>query len=127
MHTPSQEESNYESKVNELAITMAKLAKCKADFFEETSVNVQINPIPLEYLEEKMTPRATSYTQLEIETQQPPQDEGMSRQELVAKHMNEEKNMVEMSFEGQHESLPSLLEVIREEDMMSAQKHSLQT
>ena len=31
--------------------------------------------------------------------------------------MNEEKNMVEMSFEGQHESLPSLLEVISKEDL----------
>ena len=40
----------------------------------------------------------------------------MSIQDLVAKHMNEGKNMVEMSFEGQHESLPSILEVIREEE-----------
>ena len=40
----------------------------------------------------------------------------MSIQELVAKHMNEGKNMVEMSFEGQHESLSSLLKVIEEED-----------
>ena len=39
----------------------------------------------------------------------------MSIQELVAKHMNEGKNMVEMSFEGQHESLPSILEVIKKE------------
>ena len=41
----------------------------------------------------------------------------MSIHELMAKHMNEEKNMVEISFGGQHESLPSLLEVIREEDL----------
>ena len=41
----------------------------------------------------------------------------MNIQELVAKHINEGKNIVEMSFEGQHESLPSLLEVIEEEDL----------
>ena len=40
----------------------------------------------------------------------------MSIQELVEKHMNEEKNMVELSFEGQHESFSSILEVIEEED-----------
>ena len=40
----------------------------------------------------------------------------MSIQELVAKHMNERENMAKMSFEGQHESLPSILEVIREEE-----------
>ena len=38
----------------------------------------------------------------------------MSIQELVAKHMNEKVNMAKMSFEGQHESLPSILEVIIE-------------
>ena len=31
--------------------------------------------------------------------------------------MNEKKSMVEMSFEGQHESLASLLEFIKEEDL----------
>ena len=40
----------------------------------------------------------------------------MSIQELVAKHMNEEEKMAKLSFEGQHESLPSILEVIREEE-----------
>ena len=39
----------------------------------------------------------------------------MRIQELVVKHMNEGKNIVEMSFEGKHESLPSLLKVIEEE------------
>ena len=39
----------------------------------------------------------------------------MSIQEIVAKHMNERVNMAKMSFEGQHESLPFILEVIREE------------
>ena len=42
----------------------------------------------------------------------------MSIQELVAKHLNEGKNMVEMSFEGQHESLANILEVnIKEENL----------
>ena len=40
----------------------------------------------------------------------------MSIQELVAKHMNEGENMAKMSFEGQHESLTSILEVIMEEE-----------
>ena len=44
-------------------------------------------------------------------------EKGIHIQELVTKHMNEGKNMVEMSFEGQHESLPNILEVIREEDL----------
>ena len=43
----------------------------------------------------------------------------MSIQELVAKHMNDEENMAKMSFEGQHKSLPSILEVIREEEDLS--------
>ena len=38
-------------------------------------------------------------------------------QELVAKHFIEEGNMAKMSFEGQHERLPSLLKMIREEDL----------
>ena len=41
----------------------------------------------------------------------------MGIQELVAKHMNKGKNMVEMFFEGQHESLPSLFEVIKEQSL----------
>ena len=43
----------------------------------------------------------------------------MSIQELVAKHMNEEEKMAKFSFEGQHESLPSILEVIRKEEDLS--------
>ena len=96
VHAPSQEESNFKSKVDELAITMAKLAKCRVELFmEERMTNVQTHPIPLESLEEKKTPRATSYTQLEIELQQPLLEKGMSIQELMAKHMKKGKNMVE--------------------------------
>ena len=111
---------------------MAKLAKWRAKLFkEEASTNVQIQPIPLERLEEEMTLWATSYTQTKIEIYQPLQNEEMSIQELMAKHMNEEKNMAKMSFEGQHESLPFLFEVIEEEylsyneDIISRSKEEL--
>ena len=103
--------------MDELAITVAKLAKCRVELFiEETRTNVQTQLIPLESLEEKKTPTDNSYTQLEIELQQPPLEKGMSIQELMAKHMNEGKNMIEMPFEGQHESLPNILENIEEEN-----------
>ena len=70
MHTPLQEESNFESEVDELAITMAKLAKCRVEFLKgERMTNVQFQHKPFESLEEKKTPKATSYTQLEIELQ----------------------------------------------------------
>ena len=46
----------------------------------------------------------------------------MSIQELVAKHMNVGENMAKMSFEGQHENLPSIFEVIREEENLSYKK-----
>ena len=94
----------------ELAKTMAEMPK------EEASVNIQIQPIPLKHLKEEMTPKVTSYTQLVLEKEQPLQEKEMSIQELVTKHMNEGENMAKMSFEGQHKSLPSILEVIREEE-----------
>ena len=118
VHSPSQKESNFESEMDELAITMAKLAKCRSKLLKgEIRTNFQIQPIPLESLEKKETPRVTSYTQLEMELQKPSMEKEMSIQEPVGKHMNEGKNMVEMSFEGQHESLPSLIEVSEEEDL----------
>ena len=99
---------------------MVKLTKSRAELImEKTRINVQIQPIPLKSLDEEMIPRSTSCTQLGIELEQPPQQKGMSIQELVAKHMNEGKNMVNMSFEEQHESFSSILEVIREEEDLS--------
>ena len=41
----------------------------------------------------------------------------MSIQELVVKYMNENVNMAIMSFEGQHDSLPSTLEVNKDENL----------
>ena len=79
---------------------MTKLAKTVAEMpKEEASFNIQIQPIPLKRLKEEMTPWL--------------QEKGMSIQELATKHMNEGENMAKMSFEGQHESLPSILAVIR--------------
>ena len=69
-----------------------------------------------------MNPKATSYTQLRLEKEQPLQEKGMSIDAIVAKHMNEGENMAKMSFEGQHESLASILEVIREEEDLSYNK-----
>ena len=53
-----------------------------------------------------MASKATSYTQLGFEIEQPKEEESMSIEELVAKYMKEQENMTTMSFEGQHESLP---------------------
>ena len=118
VNTPSQNESKLESEVDELAITMAKLVKCRVELLKgETRTNAQIQPIPLESLQKKKTPRVTSCTQHEMEPQQPPMEKGMGIQELVSKHMNKGENMVEMSFEGQHESLPSPFEMIKEESL----------
>ena len=66
-----------------------------------------------------MTPKATSYTQLGLEKEQLLKEKGMSIQELVAKHMNEGENIAQMSFEGQHESISFILEVIIEEEDLS--------
>ena len=77
----------------ELVKTMVEMPK------EEASDNIQIQPIPLKCLKEEMTPKFTSYTQIELEKKQPLQDKGRSIQELVAKHMNEGENMAKISFE----------------------------
>ena len=63
-----------------------------------------------------MTPKATSYTQLGFEKEQPKEEESMSIEELVAKYTKEQENMDTMSFERQHESSPSTLGVNIEEE-----------
>ena len=90
--------------MDELAKTMVEMPK------EEASANIQVHPIPLKCLKEEMTPKDTSYIQLGLEKEQPLLEKGMSIQELVAKHVNDGENMDKMSFEGQHESLPSIIE-----------------
>ena len=119
VNTPPQEESIDEREVDELAITRAKLTFSRAEFLmEETKFNAQTQPIPLKSFEEEMTPMVTSCTQLPFEKEQHKQEESMSIQELVAKYMKEQEN-VAMSFEGQHESLPSNLEVSKYEEKLS--------
>ena len=63
-----------------------------------------------------MAPKATSYSQLGFEKEQPKEEESMSIEELVTKYMKGQENMATMSFEGQHESLPSTLGVNIEEE-----------
>ena len=58
-----------------------------------------------------MTPKATSYTQLENEIEQHPHMKRMSIEELMTQHMNEDRDTTKMSLEGQRESLPNILEV----------------
>ena len=43
----------------------------------------------------------------------------MGIQELVAKYMNENVNMAIMSYEGQHDSLSSTLEVNKDEENLN--------
>ena len=117
VNKPSQEESNFKSQVDELANTLANLAKFRAEFFKgETRINVQIYPIPLESLEDEMTPMTISCTQSTIKKEQPLQEKGMSVQELVAKYMKEGDNMVKTSIKGQQKNLSSNLEVIKEKE-----------
>ena len=112
VHTPPQEESSFKNGVDELAFTMVELAKTMAKMpKEEASFKTQIQHVPLKCLKEDMTLKATSYTQLGLEKEQPKQEESMSKEELVENYMKEQENMATMSFDGQHESSPSTLGV----------------
>ena len=83
---------------------------------ELTKANVQIQHAPFQSLKEEMAQKATSYTQLGFEKEQPKEEESMSIEELVAKYMKEQENMATMSFKQQHESSPSTLGVNIEEE-----------
>ena len=85
----------------------AECARSKNQFMELTRTNVQIQLTLFKSVKEDIASMATSCTQLTFEKEQPKQEESMSIQELLAKYMKEQENMDEMSFEGQHESLPS--------------------
>ena len=95
------------------------MCNIEVQFMELTRANVQIQPTPLKSLKEEMAPMATSDTQLTFEKEQPKEEESMSIEELVEKYMKEQDNMTIMSFEGQHESLTSTLEVNKEEEKLS--------
>ena len=68
---------------------------------------------------EEITPMTTSCTQLTFEKKQHKQEESMSIQNLVARYMKEQENMVTMSFEGQRKSLSSTLEVNKGEENLN--------
>ena len=91
MNQPLQEELIFENEVDELAISMAELAKTRAELYmEETKANVQFQSIPLKSLEETITPKATSHTQSEIMIEQHPQKKELSIEELMVLHMKKE-------------------------------------
>ena len=100
-----------QERMTKLEVAMVELKRVNADcatsqvqFMELTRANVQIQPTPFKSLKEKMTPMATSGTQLTFEKE---------------KYMKEQENMATISFEGQHESSPSTLGVNTEEENWS--------
>ena len=113
-------------RMTKLEATMAELERVRAEWatsqvqlMEVTKANVQIQPMPFMSLKEEMAPMATYCTQLTFEKEQPKQEKSMSIQELVTKYTNENENMVEIHFKRQQESLPSTLEVNKEEENLS--------
>ena len=69
---------------------------------ELTKANVQIQPTPFQSLKEEMASKATSYTQLGFEKEQPKEEESMSIEELVAKYMKEQENMATIYSWGEY-------------------------
>ena len=115
---PQERMTTLEAAMAELKRVHAEYATSQVQFMELTRANVQIQPTPFKSLKEEMAPKATSYTQLGFEKEQPKEEESMSIEELVAEYMKEQDNMATMSFEGQHGSSPSTLEVnIKEENL----------
>ena len=85
VNQPQQEELFLENEVDVLAISMAKLAKSRIEYFmEETRANIQFQSIPLKILEEMMTPKAISHTQSDVKIEQHPHMKEMSIGELMA-------------------------------------------
>ena len=104
-----------QERMTTLEAAMAELKRVHAEC-ATSRANVQIQPTPFKSLKEEMAPKATSYTQLGFEKEQPKEEESLSIEELVEKYMKEQENMATMSFEGQHESSPSTLGVNIEEE-----------
>ena len=111
--------TKFEATMAELERGHAECARSKNQLMELTRTNVQIQLTLFKSMKEEIASMATSCTQLTFEKEQPKQEESVSIQELVAKYMKEQENMVEMSFEGQHESFPSTLKVNKEEESLS--------
>ena len=106
---PHERMTKLEAAMDELKRVHAECTTSQVQFMELTRADVQIQPAPFQSLKKEMTPKATSYTQLGFEKEQPKEEESMSIEELVATYMKEQENMATMSFEGQHESSPSTL------------------
>ena len=97
----------------------AKCVTYQVQFMELTRANVQIQPTLFKSLKEEMAPMDTSGTQLTFEKEQPKHEDTIGIQELVEKYMKEQENMATMSFEEQHESLPSTLGLNTKEENLS--------
>ena len=111
--------TKLEAVMAELKRFHSKCATSQVQFMELTRANVQIQPTPFKSLKEVMAPMTTFGTQLTFEKEQPKEEESMGIEELVAKYMKEQENMVTMSFEGQHESSPSTIGVNTKEENWS--------
>ena len=118
-HPPQERMTKLEATMTELKRVHAECAATQVQFMELTRANVQIQIAPFQSLKEDMAPKATSYTQPGFEKEQPKEEDSMSIEELVAKYMKEQENMATISFEGQHESLPSTLGVNIEKENLS--------
>ena len=118
--------TKLEAAMAKLKRVQAECATSQVQFMELRRANVQIQPAPFQSLKEEMAPKATSYTQLGFEKEQPKEEESMSIEELVEKYMKEQENMATMSFEGQHESSLSTLGVNIEEKTLDTMKKSPQ-
>ena len=116
---PQERMTKFEATMAELERVHTECARSKNQFMELTRTNVQIQPTLFKSVKEEIASMATSCTQLTFENEQLKQEESMRIQELVAKYMKEQENMAKMSFEGQHESLPSSLKVNKEEESLS--------
>ena len=119
---PNGRMTKLEATMTELERVHAECVTSQVQLMEVTRANVQIQPTPFQSMEKEMTPMATSCIQLPFEKEQPKQEESMSIQELMAKYMKEQENMVAMSFKGQHNNLPSTLEVNKEEENLNYNK-----
>ena len=121
---PQERMTKLEAAMAELERVYAECATSQVQFMELIMANVQIQPTPFQSLKEEMAPKATSYTQLGFEKEQPKEEESMSIEELVTKYMKEQENMATISFKGQHESSPSTLGVNIEEEKRSTETPS---
>ena len=115
VNQPPQEELIFENEVDEQAISMAKLAKARAELcMEETKAIVQFQSMPLKNVEETITPKATSHIQSKIKIEQHPQRKELSIEELMAQYMKKEQ---QRSFPTNLDEKPEKEDVEHKEDI----------